>query len=58
MRESDDAPKRPRLRPDIPWHSASRMSDEEYEGWLTQKVDRPRFPIVVAVLLAASSACT
>jgi hypothetical protein len=51
MRENDDAPKRPELRPDIPWHSASQMSDEEYKGWLTQKVDRPWFTIVVTVLL-------
>ena len=27
------------------------MSDEEYKGWLTQKVDQPWFTIVVTVLL-------
>jgi hypothetical protein len=51
MRENDDAPERPELRPDIPWHSASRMSDEEYKSWLFHKVDRPWFTIVVTVLL-------
>lgn len=52
MREGDDSPKRPELRPDIPWHSASRLSDEEYRGWLIQKVDRPWFTIVMTVLLS------
>jgi hypothetical protein len=53
MREDDDAPDRPELRPDIPWHSASRMSDEEYRRLLFQKVDRPWFVVLVAVLLGA-----
>ena len=51
MHENGDALKGPDLRPDIPWHSASRMSDEEYKSWLFQKVDRPWFTIVAAVLL-------
>jgi hypothetical protein len=51
MRDGDDTPQRPELRPDIAWHSASRMSDEEYKGWLFHKVDRPLFIIVVTVLL-------
>jgi hypothetical protein len=52
MRENDDTPERPELRPDLPWHSASRMSDEEYKSWLFQKVDRPWLTIVAAVLEA------
>lgn len=51
MRDGDDAPGRPELRPDLPWQSASRMSDEEYKGWLFQTVERSWFIIVVAVLL-------
>ena len=51
MRENDETPERPELRPDIPWHSASRMSDDEYKSLLFQKVDRPWFIIVVTVLL-------
>jgi len=53
MRESADPPERPELRPDIPWHSASRMSDEQYKSWLFQKVDRPWFVIGVTVLLGS-----
>ena len=51
MRHPDDAPERPELRPDIPWHSASRMSDNAYKSWLFQNVDRPLSIIVVTVLL-------
>lgn len=51
MRDGDAGTERPELRPDVPWHSASRMSDEEYKGWLLQTVERPWFIIVVVVLL-------
>lgn len=39
------------LRPELPWQSASRMSDEEYKAFLFQKVDRPWLTIIVATLL-------
>ena len=51
MRERDEPPERPELRPDIPWHSASQMSDEEYKSWLFQTVERPWLIIVVTMLL-------
>jgi hypothetical protein len=39
------------LRPELPSRSASRMSDEEYKGFLFQKVERPWLTIIVATLL-------
>jgi hypothetical protein len=39
------------LRPEGPWQSASRMSDEEYKAFLFQKVERPWLTIIVATLL-------
>jgi hypothetical protein len=39
------------LRPELPWQSASGMSDEEYKSFLFQKVERPWLTIIVATLL-------